>query len=89
MGISLICQSWIYSLLTDTYGDIPYFESNKARKEDGSIMEPAFDKQKDIYLDIFKQLEQANILLSEGKAIPAVSDPVYGGSISRWRKFGN
>ena len=27
-GISLICQSWIYSILTDAYGDVPYTESN-------------------------------------------------------------
>ncbi|HET7897714.1 MAG TPA: SusD/RagB family nutrient-binding outer membrane lipoprotein, partial [Flavisolibacter sp.] len=87
MGISLICQSWIYSLLTDTYGDVPYFESNEAQKE--GIYEPKFDAQKDIYLDIFKKLEEANTLLSEGKAIVANSDPVYNGSISRWRKFGN
>ena len=32
MGISLICQSWIYSILTDTYGDIPYFQSNLAKR---------------------------------------------------------
>ncbi len=89
MGISLICQSWVYSLLTDTYGDVPYFESNKARKEDGGIEEPAFDKQKDIYLDIFKQLEQANILLGSRTSIAASSDPVYGGNIAKWQKFGN
>ena len=64
-GISLICQSWIYSMLTDTYGDVPYFESNKAKKELGGILEPKFDKQKDIYLDIFKQLEKANELLKK------------------------
>jgi hypothetical protein len=51
MGISLICQSWIYSMLTDTYGDVPYFDSNKGK--DGNFT-PVFDKQKDIYLDIFK-----------------------------------
>ncbi|HEX6180651.1 MAG TPA: SusD/RagB family nutrient-binding outer membrane lipoprotein [Chitinophagaceae bacterium] len=88
-GISLICQSWIYSLLTDTYGDVPYFESNKAKKELGGIIEPKFDKQKDIYLDIFKQLEKANELLKSNTAIPASSDPVFYGNISRWRKFGN
>ena len=88
-GISLICQSWIYSMLTDTYGDVPYFESNKAKKELGGIIEPKFDKQKDIYLDIFKQLEKANDLLKANAAIPASSDPVYYGNISRWRKFGN
>lgn len=88
-GISLICQSWIYSLLTDTYGDVPYFESNKAKKELGGILEPKFDRQKDIYLDIFKKLEDANVLLKNGTAIPASSDPVYYGNIGRWRRFGN
>lgn len=86
MGISLICQSWIYSLLTDTYGDVPYFETNQAKK---GVFEPKFDAQKDIYLDIFKKLEEANTLLSEGKGITGSSDPVYNGSVSRWRKFGN
>lgn len=88
-GISLICQSWIYSLLTDTYGDVPYFQSNKAKTEYGGIIEPAFDRQKDIYLDIFKKLEQANTLLKTGTAIVAGSDPVYNGNVSGWRKFGN
>jgi hypothetical protein len=89
MGISLICQSWIYSLLTDTYGDVPYFESNKARPEDGGIIEPAFDRQKDIYLDIFKKLEEANTLLSSNTTIDGASDPVYNGNVTYWRKFGN
>lgn len=88
-GISIICQSWIYSLLTDTYGDVPYFESNKAKKELGGIIEPKFDRQKDIYLDIFKKLEEANTLLKDETAIPAASDPVYNGNVKRWRKFGN
>jgi hypothetical protein len=87
MAISLICQSWIYSILTDTYGDIPYFQSNQAKGD--LIFEPAFDKQKDIYLDIFKQLEEANTLLKSNTAIAAVSDPIYAGNLSRWRKFGN
>ncbi|WP_448699212.1 SusD/RagB family nutrient-binding outer membrane lipoprotein [Mucilaginibacter sp. AW1-3] len=86
-GISLICQSWIYSLLTDTYGDVPYFQSNEAR--DSLIYEPAFDKQKDIYLDIFKQLETANTLLNGAANVVASSDPVYNGVCAEWRKLGN
>ncbi len=85
-GISLINQAWIYSILTDTYGDIPFSESNKARE---GIIEPKFDKQQDVYLGIFQFLEEANQLLSENVGIAANSDPVYGGSVSRWRKFGN
>jgi hypothetical protein len=88
MAISLICQSWIYSMLTDAYGDIPYFNSNKGR--DSVIYEPAFDRQKDIYLDIFKQLETANTLLTGAADLTvAASDPIYAGKASLWRKFGN
>ena len=87
MGISLICQSWIYSILTDTYGDIPYSQSNQAK--DSLRYEPKFDKQRDIYLDIFQKLEAANTLLSSNTAIVAASDPVYYGNVARWRKFGN
>ncbi len=87
MGIALICQSWIYSMLTDTYGDIPYFHSNEAK--DSLNYEPAFDKQKDIYADIFKKLDTANTLLTTGTPIDSASDPVYRGSVTKWRKFGN
>jgi hypothetical protein len=86
-GISLICQSWIYSILTDTYGDVPYSQSNLAR--DSAIFEPRFDRQQEIYLDIFQKLEQANLLLDSNRAIAASSDPVFNGSISNWRRFGN
>ncbi len=87
MGISLVCQTWLYSILTDTYGDIPYSQSNLAR--DSGITEPRFDRQKDIYLDMFNKLEQANTLLKTGTAITASSDPVFAGNIGLWRKFGN
>src|SRR5690606_17508793 len=31
--ISLICQVWLHSLITDTYGDVPYFEANRGGKD--------------------------------------------------------
>ncbi|TZF82225.1 SusD/RagB family nutrient-binding outer membrane lipoprotein [Pedobacter sp. BS3] len=85
-GISLIAQAWVYSLLTDTYGDIPYTEANKGKE---GVYEPQFDKQKDIYLDLLNKLEQANELLKDGTAIVATSDPVYNGDVSKWRRLGN
>lgn len=85
-GIGRICKVWLFSLLTDTYGDIPY--SQALQGYNGNV-EPAFDRQKDIYLDMFKQLDSANILLSAGDAILDISDPVYNGDVTRWRKFAN
>lgn len=85
-GISLITQAWVYSLLTDTYGDVPYSEANQGKKK---ILEPKFDQQKDIYTDLFAKLEEANTLLTENTAIVATSDPVYNGDVQKWRRFGN
>lgn len=89
MGIALICEAWVASLLTDTYGDVPYFEANQGKE---GILMPKFDKQQDIYSDIFDKLEQANEHLKVNTNLPgdqAGSDPIYGGVALNWRKLGN
>ncbi len=93
-GISLILQAWVYQLLTDTYGDVPYSQSNQGKQvvfdpTKQSVLEPAFDKQKDIYIDLMSKLDQANELLKENTAIVATSDPVYSGDVAKWRRLGN
>ena len=85
-GIGRIGKVWLFSMLTDMYGDIPYFH---ALEGDQQNVIPVFDRQKDIYLDIFKQLEAANTLLAAGAPIVPASDPVYKGDIVKWRKFAN
>lgn len=89
-GISLILDAWVSSLLTDMFGDVPYFESNKGY-EDNNIR-PEFDDQKAIYEDLFRKLELANLLLKENKDLSPdqiFSDPIYQGVALKWRKFGN
>ncbi|QEC44310.1 SusD/RagB family nutrient-binding outer membrane lipoprotein [Pseudobacter ginsenosidimutans] len=85
-GISLALEAWVFSLLTDSYGDIPFTEANRGKE---GIVEPAFDKQKDIYNGLLDKLEKANELLSGNKVIVAAADPVYNGDVSRWRKLAN
>jgi hypothetical protein len=90
MAVSLICQAWIYSMLTDTYGDVPFRNSNKGAE--GNFT-PNFDQQKDIYPALFEMLEQANELLkannAPANAIASSSDPIYAGDRAKWRKFAN
>jgi len=88
-AISLVLQSWMYSILTDTYGDLPFTESNRARREYGDIQEPVFDSQKNIYEGIFNMLEEANTSFVKNEPIDADADPIYGGDIAKWRKFAN
>ncbi|MFT4204780.1 MAG: SusD/RagB family nutrient-binding outer membrane lipoprotein [Chitinophagaceae bacterium] len=87
MGISLICQAWLFSILTDTYGDIPFSEALLGR--DSLNFTPKFDTQKDVYEGLFDYLEQANTLLSTGTTIDGSYDPVFSGDVTQWRKFGN
>ena len=87
-AISLIMQAYSYSLLTDTYGDIPFSQSNMGR--DSLILEPKFDRQEDVYKGVFKMLDSANTLLASGApAIDGTTDPLFAGNVSLWRKLGN
>lgn len=86
MGISLICQAWLYSILTDTYGDIPF--KNSLQGVNNNVT-PEFDEQKDIYIGISQALDSANVYLRGAANIASTTDPIYKGTASLWRKFGN
>jgi hypothetical protein len=77
-AIALVYKSWAYSILTDLYGDIPYSQAVKASEGNFS---PAFDKQKDIYVQILKDLETANILFDDTKALTYGGDMVYNANV--------
>lgn len=94
-AIGLVYKCWAYSILTDIYGDIPYSEAMKAA--DGNV-QPKFDSQKDIYTQILKDLDAANTLFDENKALTYGGDNLYPSNsltsgknlgIQRWKKFGN
>lgn len=49
-AIALVYKCWAYSILTDLYGDVPYSQAIKATEGN---FKPSFDKQRDIYTQIF------------------------------------
>ena len=94
-AIALVYKSWAYSILTDLYGDIPYSEATKAI--DGKLI-AAFDEQKAIYTDIMSNLELANSLFDDTKALTYSGDLLYDANqltgiqnlgIVKWKKFCN
>ncbi|HET8828140.1 MAG TPA: SusD/RagB family nutrient-binding outer membrane lipoprotein [Pelobium sp.] len=85
-GIALIMQAYVFSLLTDTYGNVPFKDANKGKL---GIKAPPFDLQQDIYTGIFEKLEAANTILASSVNVAESSDPIYEGNVSNWRKFGN
>lgn len=94
-AIALVYKSWAYSILTDLYGNVPYSQATKARE--GNVT-PAFDEQRDIYIQILNDLETANSLFDDTKALTYAGDLIYnansvsGGKnagIVKWKKFAN
>ncbi|MBK8954560.1 MAG: SusD/RagB family nutrient-binding outer membrane lipoprotein [Saprospiraceae bacterium] len=84
-AVALIMKSWIYSLITDTYGDIPYSEAIAAK---AGINYPKYDTQEEIYNGIISDLSLANDLLANSSGVVG-GDIVYNGNITKWRKLAN
>ncbi len=85
LNMARITQAYAFMVLTDTYGDIPYFQGGTGYTDQNFF--PVYDAQKDIYADIIKELTEASAALSAtGRLEPA--DIMYGGNISQWKMFG-
>lgn len=83
-GVALVLRSWVFLLLTDAYGDVPYSQAGKIK----DYITPAYDKQKDVYFGLLEDLKTAKASLDPaGRAI--AGDIIYNGNIARWRKLAN
>jgi len=76
---------YLYNL-TLTFGDIPYSEA--AKGESNSIYMPKYDSQKDVFIGILKELEDANTLLKDDNN-PIQGDIILAGRGASWRKLIN
>ncbi|WP_353719751.1 SusD/RagB family nutrient-binding outer membrane lipoprotein [Dyadobacter sp. 676] len=80
-----IWKAYAFMILTDTYGDIPYFEAGQGYINE--IIRPKYDPQEAIYKDILKELEEASGALNT-KQEAVTTDILYGGDVARWKKLG-
>ena len=81
IAIARILKAWFFLRVTDQWGDIPYFQ---ALNFSGQI---PYDKQQDIYADLFKELKEA-IAQFDGGA-PVKGDILLDGNVTAWKKFAN
>src|SRR5690606_2920529 len=89
-AIAKVMNAWIYSNLTDAFGDVPFSEALKLEED---IMKPKFDSQKDIYVTLLNDLREANDLFDTTKAL-SEPDLFFQGHASaanmiKWKKFAN
>ena len=89
LGVALIWKSWLFSLATDAYGDVPYTDATKAKTS--GIYAPKYDTQESIYTGILADLARANDLLGTSNEVLA-GDILFGGGVAglaKWRKLSN
>jgi hypothetical protein len=90
-GPAIVLQTWGFTYLTDTYGDIPYSEALRADQPDGSLT-PKYDAQKDVYAGMLKALDDATTAMAGNPAgAPGLdnADVIYGGRLIAWQRFAN
>ena len=88
-AIGLTLRAYYMQILTDSFGDAPFKEAFKT--VDGKT-HPAFDLQKDIYLQLIEDLRKANSLYDMNHPMTesqANKDFLYYGNLARWQKFTN
>jgi hypothetical protein len=85
-SVARIFNVYCSMLLTDMYGDIPYFEAGKVQSE--NISNPSYNRQEVIYKDFLKELKEVEAALdTEGDAVSG--DIIYNGDIGKWKRFAN
>lgn len=85
-AIAKTMRAYLFSIVTDTWGAIPYTDALKGSTENN--LAPAYDSQESIYSSLLTELkEAADMLDPAGKRLSG--DILFGGDILRWQKFTN
>ena len=84
VNMARIWKAHAFMVLTDTYGDVPYFEAGKGFI--GQIVLPKYDAQEAIYKDIIKELKEAATGLDASKP-KENADILYTGDVVKWKKL--
>jgi len=85
LAIIGIMEAWVYGILVDNFGDIPYTDAL-----DGSNLSPTYDDDQEVYNSVIASLQAAVSSLDAGSsAFSGSQDPIYFGDVAGWKKFGH
>ena len=84
LAIINLLEVYTYSVLVDTFGDVPYTEAL-----DGDNLTPVYDDAATIYDDLFTRIDESLNAFNEDAGSFGSADLIYSGDISSWIKFGN
>lgn len=84
-GVGQVWQTWLFHIVTDLWGDVPYSEALRA---DEGITTPAYDSQSDIYAGMIQTLADAVSMIGSGANF-GTGDLLYGNDFDKWTRFAN
>jgi hypothetical protein len=85
---ALILKAFSLGRVTDFYGNVPYSEANQGIE---GIFFPSYNPQREVYVGLLQELEQAVATMSPSNPDEGFSaaDMIYQGDIAKWKKWGN
>jgi hypothetical protein len=86
VGIGKIMQGFIFSILVDYWGDVPFTDANKG----SANPKPTFDKDSDVYASALALINEGLAELDKPVTFAIRNDDrVYAGDLAKWRRFAN
>ena len=76
-----IMKAYLFSIVTDRWGDVPYFEALMGNST------PKYDRQAAIYADLFKELREAISQFESNQ--PIQGELLFNGDPTKWKRFAN
>lgn len=85
VGVGQIMKAYIYSVLVDTWGNVPFSEANKGVEN----FNPEYEAGETIYPQLFTLLDEgiANLAKESSDSPDENNDLIYGGNFELWRRF--
>jgi hypothetical protein len=93
IGVAKISSAYIYQLLVDLYGDIPFEEALKGNE---GIISPKYNTEEEVYNSLIPMIDEGVRNLDSVSPSPSIifkelgsKDLYYGGDLALWKKFAN
>lgn len=84
LGLAKFFKAYLMVQLTQKVGDIPYSDALKA---DENVVRPKYDTQKDLYIAVLRELDEANDLIPATGTV--TGDIIFDGTLIKWKKLVN
>jgi hypothetical protein len=84
-AIAKITSAWIYQMLADTYGNIPYTKTFQG----STNITPQYDDAQTVYNSLLDTLQAQINILDSSQVSFETGDIIYNGDVEKWKKLAN